>query len=90
MAVTERNLLSNVSRGENTGRRLAHTAVVRSLRVMGKTRAGEAISAELSPPLDPAWKAADLLAVVFLQQRPARRILGGAEIPLPPAARIAE
>jgi hypothetical protein len=36
LAVTENNLQSSVSSGENSGRRLAHTAVVRELKMIGE------------------------------------------------------
>jgi hypothetical protein len=75
-------LLSNVSRGENAGHRLTHTAVVRWLRTIGKTRAGEAFTAEVHVPADPAWKVDNLRAVAFLQDRSSRRILGAAEVTL--------
>jgi hypothetical protein len=82
VAITESNLLSNVSRGENAGHRLTHTAVVRWLRTIGKTRAGEAFTAEVHVPADPAWKVDNLRAVAFLQDRSSRRILGAAEVTL--------
>jgi hypothetical protein len=82
VAITERNLLSNVARGENAGRKLTHTAVVRWLRVAGKTRPGEPFSGEVSLPADKAWKAENLYAVVFLQERLSRKVLGAAEVPL--------
>jgi hypothetical protein len=82
VAITESNLLSNVSRGENSGRKLQHTAVVRWLRVAGKTRPGEPFSGEISPPSEKGWKAEDLHAVVFLQERSSRKVLGAAETPL--------
>jgi hypothetical protein len=82
VAITERNLLSNVARGENAGRKLTHTAVVRWLRVAGKTRPGEPFSGEVSVPVDKVWKADNLYAVVFLQERSSRKVLGAAEVPL--------
>jgi hypothetical protein len=81
VAITERNLLSNVSRGENAGRKLQHTAVVRWLTVAGKTRPGEPFSGEISVPAYKGWKAENLYAVVFLQERSSRKILGAAEAP---------
>jgi hypothetical protein len=81
VAITERNLLSNVSRGENAGRKLTHTAVVRWLRVVGKTRPGEPFADEVSVSPEKTWKAENLRAVVFLQERASRRVLGAAEAP---------
>jgi|SRR5581483_6523936 len=82
VAITESNLLSNVSRGENAGRKLTHTAVVRWLRVAGKTRPNEPFSGEIAISLDKNWKAANLHAVVFLQERSSRKVLGAMETPL--------
>jgi hypothetical protein len=39
LAVAENNLASNVKRGENAGKNLAHTSVVRELRPIGKLEA---------------------------------------------------
>ena len=82
VALTERNLLSNVSRGENAGRKLTHTAVVRWLRVIGKTKPGERFAGEVSVSLDKAWKPENLHTVVFLQERSSRKVLGAAEMSL--------
>src|SRR5689334_11871955 len=76
VAITERNLLSNVARGENAGRKLQHTAVVRWLRVAAKTRPGEPFSGEIGIAPEKGWKAENLYAVVFLQDRSSRKILG--------------
>lgn len=86
LAITENNLFSNVASGENKGRKLTHTAVVRSLRVVGKTRKGEPFTTEI--PLAPAssWKAENLHAVVFLQDHATHRVLGAAETALAPSS----
>ena len=41
LAITENNLQTQVSRGENKGRDLRHSAVVRELNVIGQMRANE-------------------------------------------------
>jgi hypothetical protein len=82
LAITERNLLSAVARGENAGRKLPHTAVVRWLRVVGKTRRSEPFTAEVNVSPEKSWKPGDLHAVVFLQDRSSRKMLGAAEAPL--------
>jgi hypothetical protein len=82
LAITERNLLSAVARGENAGRKLPHTAVVRWLHVVGKTRRGEAFTAEVNASPEKSWKLENLRAVVFLQDRSSRKMLGAAEAPL--------
>jgi hypothetical protein len=83
VAITESRLLSNVARGENAGRKLTHTAVVRWLHVAGKTRPGEPFSGETSVSPDKSWKPENLRAVVFLQDRSSRKVLAVAEAPLP-------
>lgn len=80
LAITESNLLSSVSRGENSGRRLMHTAVVRQLSVVG-TVSGESNKAFTASPvvtLDKKWQRANLRAVVFVQERASRKVLGAA------------
>ena len=79
LAITEDNLSSNVSRGENTGRKLAHTAVVREIRALGgvdpstRTFDSETTLAPVS-----GWKREDLRIVAFVQERAHRRVLGAA------------
>jgi hypothetical protein len=84
LAVTESNLRSNVSRGENSGRRLTHTAVVRQLGVIGTATAGsnEAFTATPVVTISNAWKRANLRAVVFVQERVSRKVLGAAAVSL--------
>jgi hypothetical protein len=82
VVITERNLQSSVARGENAGRKLQHTAVVRWLRVAGKTRPGEPFSGEIPISPEKDWKPGDLFAVVFLQERSSRKVLGAAQTPL--------
>ena len=78
MAITEDNLASDVQRGENTGHRLRHTAVVRSFGVIGTIDPREKPSFSSKPTLKfPAnWKRQDLHAVVFVQETRSQRILG--------------
>ncbi len=81
LAITEDNLHSQVAGGENSGRRLNHTGVVRELKsVRVVTRSG--LDATFAVPLNSRWKRGDLQAVVFIQARNSRRILGAAAIPV--------
>lgn len=80
LAVTESGLRSSVARGENAGRRLTHTAVVRQLTTLGTAREGFQASPSLAP--DKAWQRSNLRAVVLVQERRRRRILGAATVPL--------
>jgi hypothetical protein len=83
LAIAEERLASDVERGENTGRRLEHTSVVRSLDRVADSL-GQDPSAEFATTLelDPAWDARRLSATVFVQRHADRRILGAAQTPL--------
>lgn len=83
-AITEDNLFSNVTHGENSGSRLGHRAVVREMRTLGQVRANGSFEARLNEKFSQNWKRENLHAVVFVQARGSRRILGAAEIPLAP------
>jgi hypothetical protein len=82
LATTEDNLHSNVAHGENSGRKLEHVAVVRQLRRIGSLAGREPFTASTPLPLNSAWKRNDLSAVVFVQERGSRRILGAATMAL--------
>ncbi|HLK22147.1 MAG TPA: DUF1223 domain-containing protein [Bryobacteraceae bacterium] len=78
LAVTESDLSTNVSRGENSGRLLRHGPVVRSFGVIGKLDAkgsnAGAITNTLRLPRE--WKRENLRAVVFVQERESYKITG--------------
>ncbi len=75
LAITESGLSTDVPRGENSGRHLAHAPIVRVLRKLGVASAGPA-HVETAIALDPAWVARSLRFVAFVQQRRSRRIVG--------------
>lgn len=84
LAVSEDNLTSDVRRGENRGRRLAHAAVLRRLETLGRldADAGARFAARPVVALDPAWKRHDLRAVVIVQARTSLKILGAGTLDL--------
>ena len=84
LAVTEDGLESAVRDGENAGRHLSHAAVVRLLLPLGKVSASAPTPFAAAPrvKLAPGWKHPRLRAVVFVQERKSRRILGVASIPM--------
>jgi hypothetical protein len=84
LAITEDNLHSSVLRGENSGRLLKHTAVVRRLIAVGeiKPHTGKSFDAKPTVNIAGGWKRENLRAVVFLQERESRRVLGAAAIRL--------
>ena len=81
MAVIESNLSSDVPRGENAGRSLKHTAVVRQLQTVGEVAAGSyKFTANTAVPFNPAWRKDNLRIVIFIQERRTRRVLGAASL----------
>jgi hypothetical protein len=81
LAITEGGLSSDVARGENSGRKLIHVGVVRRLTKLGELGAG-AFSTEATVALDKSWRRENLRAVVFLQERASRRVVGAASLKL--------
>jgi hypothetical protein len=83
LALTEDKLSSNVTRGENSGRKLAHTAVVREMRALGRVDpATKTFDSEKTMAIADSWKRDDLRVVVFVQERAQRRVLGAAVLNL--------
>ena len=75
LALTERNLVTEVQRGENGGRTLAHAPVVRALRMIGRTEGG-ALHTTTTLESDPTWNAGGVRAVVFVQRPGGGAIIG--------------
>jgi hypothetical protein len=66
--------VSKVLRGENEGRTLPHTAVVRVLKGIAALPAGAANwEGDAEVPKDPAWKRTRI--AVFVQDRESLRVL---------------
>lgn len=83
LAVTESGLENSVARGENSGRRLQHTAVVRRLMRLGSVPKGSREARHTaSVELDPGWDRAHLYLVAFAQERGAGRVLAVGMKPL--------
>jgi hypothetical protein len=83
LALTEDKLSSNVTRGENSGRKLAHTAVVREMRALGRVDpAMKTFDSEKTVSIADGWKREDLRVVVFVQERAHLRVLGAAMLNL--------
>jgi hypothetical protein len=84
LAVTETDLAMNVPSGENAGRMLRHSAVVRSFGVIGRidprgSNTGQVVSTLRLPH---EWKRDNLHAVVFVQERDSLRITGAGVLDL--------
>jgi hypothetical protein len=85
VAVVEDGLVTRVERGENRGRTLEHSAVVRRLRAVGELTAQQAnASVTATVPLADDWSAQPLRVVAFVQERRSRRVLGATESRLEP------
>jgi hypothetical protein len=85
LALTENRLVSQVLAGENAGRQLRHSAVVRSFSAIGKLDARAAVGMDLKPTLKipTQWNRRNLRAVVFVQDEKTQRITGAGTADLP-------
>src|SRR6202453_2431094 len=84
LAVTEKGLNTFVQGGENSGRTLRHSSVVRSFGVIGRVSPQGANGAQLFSTLrlPREWKRENLRAVVFVQERDTYRITGASVVDL--------
>jgi hypothetical protein len=84
LAVTEHGLMTFVQRGENSGRTLRHSSVVRSFGIIGRVKPQGANGGQLVSTLrlPREWKRENLRAVVFLQERDTFRITGAGVVDL--------
>ena len=80
-AITERDLSTKVGGGENGGRELHHTGVVRQLTKLGTVKNGR-FESDVPLKLASDWRPENLHAVVFLQNGAAGEISSAAQIPL--------
>lgn len=84
LAITESGLHSAVGAGENSGKELHHSPVLRELKVVGTMgkNGGDAFTGQATRKLDSRWDAQNLRAIAFVQEKKSRRILGAAQIRL--------
>lgn len=84
LAVTESNVLGRVAAGENAGRTLRHSQVVRSFNAIGRIDPkGSSVAQVVSTlRLPREWRRENLRAVVFVQERGTFRITGANTIDL--------
>lgn len=80
LAITENDLTTNVGGGENGGRVLKHSAVVRDLHTLGSTYNGK-FETTVQLPAKSNWKKQDLRAIVLVQNSASGTIVGAASIP---------
>jgi len=82
LAITENNLQSRVTAGENNGVTLRHDHVVRELLGPFPIGADGRFSAARSIALGNGWKARDLSAVVFVQDQKSGETLQALSLPV--------
>lgn len=80
LAVAEDGLVSEVTRGENTGRRLRQEAVVRRLVPLGKIDTGRSVHCSFTLQLDPEWNRQRIRYIAWIQGLDSRRVLAIAEL----------
>jgi len=77
LAITEKDLASKVNKGENAGRELSHSVVLRSLKKLGVASAnGGTFDGSAQAKLSRDWKPQNVEAIVFAQEKKSRRVLG--------------
>jgi hypothetical protein len=83
VAIVEDGLSREVAAGENRGKRLEHSSVVRDLISAGSLSAGQdAFSGRTEPRIKEEWLRNRLSAVVVIQENSSRRILGSSKVTL--------
>ena len=80
VAIADESDQSSVSKGENSGRKLAHVAVVRSLNKVGSVSKSDGFDKTVRLPLNPANSGAGRV-VVFVAQS-SNPVIGAASAPL--------
>ena len=87
LAIAEKDLAQNVTHGENAGRELRHSAVLRSLKKLGVAKGKDAVSFEGSAhtKLNREWRSQNLEVIVFAQGKKSKQIVG-VTLARPPAA----
>jgi hypothetical protein len=76
VAVALDHAKSEVSRGENDGRTLAHTAVARTILKVGTMQHGQSFAQDVQLKLEPGADPRNLRVIAFLQQPHQGRVLG--------------
>jgi hypothetical protein len=78
VAIALNHAESQVSGGENSGRRLSHTAVVESMVKVGRFRRGQTFAQDVRLKLDPGTDARNLRLIAFVQEPGQGRVIGAA------------
>jgi hypothetical protein len=76
IAVADDRRVSEVRRGENSGRTLTHVAVARTLRLVGTINVRERSTIEIRIPLQSGWGGNGLRVIVFIEDPASGHVLG--------------
>ena len=79
---------SQVAKGENAGRKLSHTAVVKSIVKVGSLRKGKTFAQDLQLKLEPGTDPGNVRVIAFLQEPGQGRVIGVAEQMVSAAAHV--
>jgi len=84
VAITDTFIETDVRDGENAGRHLQHTGVVRSLVSVAHVDAKKtsAYTADAKINLNPQWRSPNIKLVLFVQDRATRKIIGATSLHL--------
>lgn len=83
LAIAEDNLSTKVGGGENGGRTLEHSSVVRDLKPLGRIlETDNKFETATVLQLQPDWKRENLKVVIFIQENQSRKIIGVGRINL--------
>jgi len=73
---------SQVSAGENSGHKLTHVSVVKSLTKIGALKQGQVLTQDVRLTLEPGSDARKLRLIAFVQEPRQGRVLGAASMPV--------
>ena len=82
IAVALNRAESQVSAGENSGRRLTHVSVVKSLTKIGALKQGQVLAQDVQLKLEPGSDWRNLRLIAFVQEPRQGRVLGAASMPV--------
>jgi hypothetical protein len=82
IAVALNRAESHVSAGENSGRRLTHVSVVKSLTKIGALKQGQALAQDVQLKFEPGSDWRNLRLIAFVQEPRQGRVLGAASMPV--------
>jgi len=82
VAVALNHAESQVSAGENSGHRLAHVSVVKSLTKIGVLKKGQVLAQDLQLRLEPGSGPRGLRLIAFVQEPGQGRVLGASSSPV--------